>query len=110
MATLYAVRQGEMRRGRPAEKSFPSERAAADGAGGVGGKGLASPCPLPLAGEATTPGGRAEAVARGRATARKRVQPCAGRSHMSRGYFFPVRPCGIPSMEQIVAFAPFRLF
>lgn len=44
-ATPYAARQGGVRRGRPAEKSFPSERAAADGVGGCRGQGAGKPLP-----------------------------------------------------------------
>lgn len=44
-ATPYAVRQGEMRGGRPAEKNFPSEKAAVDGVGGCRGQGAGKPLP-----------------------------------------------------------------
>lgn len=63
-ATPYAVRQGGGRRGRPAEKRFPSEKAAADGVGGCRGQGAGKPLPPAPRREATTPGGRAEAAAR----------------------------------------------
>ena len=63
-ATPYAVRQGGGRRGRPAEKRFPSEKAAADGVGGCRGQGAGKPLSPAPRREATTPGGRAEAAGR----------------------------------------------
>lgn len=123
-ATPYAVRQGGRGRGRPAEKSFPSERAVADGVGGCRGQGAGKPLPPAPRREATIPGGRAEAAAQGRPTACNLMRRCASRAACCAAIPLPVRPCEeAPEGQapapcprrasgggQTVAFAPFRPF
>ena len=96
-ATPYAVRQGGGRRGRPAEKRFPSEKAAADGVGGCRGQGAGKPLPPAPRREATRPGGRAEAAAR------QHISSCL--SCILRGPVFACPP--LPGFGQRTNFYPF---